>query len=70
MQFAPNRIAQDIEPYHLRFGDGKTDTAVLQHARIAGQRMRAADNAMLHAIGSGQRCKIQAAVELVRLHTN
>ena len=69
LQFAAGRVAQDFGPDQLRLRLGEAHAAPVQHRRVAGHHVRAADDRQ--APVAARVCRqVQRAMELVALHAH
>jgi hypothetical protein len=69
LKLSLDRITQNLQPDHLGFSECEADATVLEHAGIAGHGMWTAYDAM-NTVSASEGCKIQAALELMRLHSD
>ena len=68
-QLAAGRVLQDLPPDQLRLGQREAHPAAVQHRRVAGHHVGAADDR--HApVPPGIRREVQGAMELVALHAH
>ena len=68
-QLPPDRVLQDLPPNQLRLGQREAHTAAVQHRRVAGHHVGAADDRQA-PVPPGIRREVQRAMELVALHAH